>query len=667
MSVDTTTVVTKRPTLWRNRDFMVLWSGQLVSTLGSRTSTTALPLLVLALTGSPADAGIVGAAGTLPFLLSLPAGVLVDRWNRKWILLVSELVAGLALAGIPIALWLSALTVTQLALTAFVQGCCAAFFGLAETAALPQIVPASQLAAAVAQNEGKSRGASLVGPPLGGLLFGLGRVLPFVIDAVTYLISAAGLLLIRRELQGERRSTKRSFLRETAEGLAWLWRQPFARAAVLLIAASNLVFQALVLILVVLVRDHGAASGEIGLMLGIYGGGGLLGALLAGRLQPYLRAKTVIIGANWIWAGLLVLMLTNHNPILLGLIGGASAFVGPLWNVVMISYQLTIVPEHLMGRVGSAVMTLVGGVMPVGSLAAGYLLVSVGPVRAIAVLAAFMCATAVVATVNPAIRNLPAGELSSTERTTRLRDMSNSSEALVRAFAPTGRLRASINLGNPILAHRDPVTGETGGVSVDLARALGRELGLEVELILFEKAVLSVDAVRAEQADVGFFAVDPARSEGLRFSAPYVLIEGSYLVPKDSALRNNAEVDRPGAHVAVGQGSAYDLFLSRDLQAAQVKRLANAPAVLQAVRAGRIEVAAGIRQLLESWAEQDGSLRVLPGHFMVIQQAMGLPAGRGDAAAEALAEFVERMKSTGFVAEALARHGIEGASVAPST
>ncbi len=234
-----------------------------------------------------------------------------------------------------------------------------------------------------------------------------------------------------------------------------------------------------------------------------------------------------------------------------------------------------------------------------------------------------------------------------------------------RALAPVGRLRAAINLGNPILAHRDAVTGQAGGVSVDLARALAGELNAAVELILFEKAALSVDAVRGEQADVGFFAVDPARSEGLRFTAPYLLIEGSYLVPRGSALPDNAAVDRAGTRVAVGRGSAYDLFLSRELQAAQVERVANARAVLQALKAGQVEVAAGIRQLLAGWASQDPSLRLLPGRFMVIEQAMGLPAGRGDAAAQALAGFVERMKSSGFVAEALARHGIEGASVAP--
>jgi polar amino acid transport system substrate-binding protein len=238
------------------------------------------------------------------------------------------------------------------------------------------------------------------------------------------------------------------------------------------------------------------------------------------------------------------------------------------------------------------------------------------------------------------------------------------SEELVRAFAPSGRLRASINLSNPILAHRDAVTDAAGGVSVDLARALGRELNVDVELILFDKAVLSVDAVRNERADVGFFAIDPARNDGLRFTAPYVLIEGSYLVPAASPLRDNADVDRPENHVAVGEGTAYDLFLSRELVAAQVVHVAHAPDVLQAVQAGQVEVAAGIRQVLEAWAADDRSLRTLPGRFMVIKQAMGLPAGRGDAAANALAEFVERQKSSGFVAEALIRHGIEGASVA---
>ncbi|MDM0012026.1 transporter substrate-binding domain-containing protein [Variovorax sp. J22P168] len=237
--------------------------------------------------------------------------------------------------------------------------------------------------------------------------------------------------------------------------------------------------------------------------------------------------------------------------------------------------------------------------------------------------------------------------------------------AVVSAFTPAGALRASINLGNPILAGRG-ADGEPAGVSVDLARAFAERLGVALELVVFEKAAASVDAVRNEQADIGFFAIDPARSEGLRFTAPYVLIEGSYLVPAGSAIGRNDDVDRESQRIAVGTGSAYDLFLTREIRRAQIVRVQGASGVMQSLRAGEVEVAAGIRQVLEAEAAADAGLRLLPGRFMVIQQAMGTPASRGAEAQAALAGFVEEMKAGGFVAEALKRHGIAGASVAPA-
>ena len=235
------------------------------------------------------------------------------------------------------------------------------------------------------------------------------------------------------------------------------------------------------------------------------------------------------------------------------------------------------------------------------------------------------------------------------------------------AFAPGGTLRASINVGNPILAAPGAAGGEPAGVSVDLAREFARRLGVPLELVVFEKAAASVDAVRSGRADLGFFAIDPARSEGLQFTAPYVLIEGSYLVPQASALTENAQVDRPGQRISVGSGSAYDLFLTRELGHAEIVRLAGAPPALAAVRAGEVEVAAGIRQVLEAEARRAPGVRVLPGRFMVIQQAMGMPAGRGAPAGELLAGFVEEMKATGFVDQALRRHRIDGATVAPAS
>ncbi|MDT0136876.1 ABC transporter substrate-binding protein [Acidovorax sp. PRC11] len=233
------------------------------------------------------------------------------------------------------------------------------------------------------------------------------------------------------------------------------------------------------------------------------------------------------------------------------------------------------------------------------------------------------------------------------------------------AFAPTGRLRASINLGNPILAHRD-AQGAPGGVSVDLARELARRLGVEAELVVFDTAAKSVEAVRAGKADVGFFAIDPLRGEGIAFTAPYVLIEGSYLVREDSPITDNAQVDRAGVSVAVGQGSAYDLFLTRELKAARIVRAPSSPAVVGTFLEQSLDVAAGVRQQLEADAQRLPGLRLLPGRFMVIQQAMGLPKDRPEAAACLLREFVEEMKAQGFVAEAMRRHGVQGASVAPA-
>ena len=236
----------------------------------------------------------------------------------------------------------------------------------------------------------------------------------------------------------------------------------------------------------------------------------------------------------------------------------------------------------------------------------------------------------------------------------------------VEAFAPTGKLRAAINLGNPILASKNTTTGQPQGVSVDLTRALAQRLGVDVEFVVVEAAAKSVDAVRSGQADIGFFAVDPVRGEGIEFTAPYVLIEGAYLVRMDSPLQSNEEVDRPGRSVVVGKGSAYDLFLTREIKQATLVRAATSPKVVDHFLERQADVAAGVKQQLEFDAARLGGLRLLPGRFMVIAQAMGMSKSRPAAAQAQLAAFVEEMKSSGFVAHALAHHGIQGASVAPA-
>ncbi len=231
-------------------------------------------------------------------------------------------------------------------------------------------------------------------------------------------------------------------------------------------------------------------------------------------------------------------------------------------------------------------------------------------------------------------------------------------------LAGTGKMRVAINLGNPILASR-AANGDLQGVSVDLAREAARRLGLTPDLIAFQSAGNVVEAVKAQQVDLAFVAIDPVRGADIDSTPPYVIIEGAYLVRNDSTLQRNDDVDRPGTRVVVGKGSAYDLYLTRALKQATLVRAPTSPAVTDMFLAQRLDVAAGVRQQLEADAKRVRGVRLLPGRFMVIEQAMGVPKGR-TAAQAWLSGFIEEMKASGFVAQALQRHGIEGASVAPA-
>lgn len=239
--------------------------------------------------------------------------------------------------------------------------------------------------------------------------------------------------------------------------------------------------------------------------------------------------------------------------------------------------------------------------------------------------------------------------------------------SVIAAFTQTGALRAAINMGNPILAGMHPATGEPCGVSVDLARAFAERLGVSLELVVFDAAAKSVDAVTDDRADIGFFAVDPVRGASIAYTAPYVLIEGCYLVRRSSSIRSSDDVDRAGNRIAVGTGSAYDLYLTRELEHARIVRAPTSPSVVDTFIEQGLEVAAGVKQQLEADVRRFPGLRLLDGRFMVIQQAMGTARTRGPGASRCLGEFVEDMKARGFVTQALRRHRIDGASVAPPT
>ena len=235
---------------------------------------------------------------------------------------------------------------------------------------------------------------------------------------------------------------------------------------------------------------------------------------------------------------------------------------------------------------------------------------------------------------------------------------------VVRALAPDGTLRAAINFGNPILANKDAKTGEPFGVSVDIARALGKRLNVPVELVLFNSAGKVVEAVSANEVSIAFVAIDPVRAATTAYTAPYVIIEGAYLVREHSPLRDNAEVDRAGTRVVVGAGSAYDLYLTREIKNATLVRAPTSPLVTDEMLKQNLEVAAGVKQQLQADAARVGGVRLLPGRFMVFNQAVGMPIARA-IAVDYVKAFVEDVKASGFVANALERHGIKGALVAP--
>jgi polar amino acid transport system substrate-binding protein len=231
-------------------------------------------------------------------------------------------------------------------------------------------------------------------------------------------------------------------------------------------------------------------------------------------------------------------------------------------------------------------------------------------------------------------------------------------------LAPTGKLRVGINYGNPVLATKDPISGQLGGVAVDLARELGRRTDLPVGLVGFESAGKMVEGLQAAAWDVAFLAVDPGREQEISFTAPYIEIEGTYLVPPGSALVAIADVDRENVRVGVSSKSAYDLFLSRNLKQAQLVRASSPEAAFELIIAGKVDVLGGVRQhLVANTAKLPGS-RVFDGRFMAIQQALGIPKGR-EAGLSYLREFIEDVKASGLVARALEKAGVQGVSIAP--
>lgn len=234
------------------------------------------------------------------------------------------------------------------------------------------------------------------------------------------------------------------------------------------------------------------------------------------------------------------------------------------------------------------------------------------------------------------------------------------------SFAPTGTLRVGINLGNPILANEESGTKILHGVTIDIANEIGKRISLPVQLIPFKTAGATVDAVKAGEIDLVFVAIDPVRGADISYTPAYIQIEGAYMVKATSPLKSNDEVDVPGTEIVVGNGSAYDLYLTREIKNASLLRAASSQAVVDDFMSGKGNVAAGVKQQLESDAKRYDGLRMLPGRFMVINQAIGIPKARGnyESTTAYLGTVIAELKQSGFITDAMKRHNIQGAKVA---
>jgi MFS family permease len=394
--------------LRRNRDFVLLQVGQALSTVGSEASGIAYTLLVLALTGSPAKAGLAAFARLVPYaLFALPSGVASDRFNRKWLMIWADVVRVLALGSLGVSAATGHVTFPQILIVAFVEGTMFVVFNIAEIGAVRSVVPAVQLQSAFATEQARMSSVYLVGPPLGGALFGLARSLPFLVDAVSYAFSTGTLLAMRTPFQEEREEEETvGIWTQIKEGLAWLWGHPFLRTCALLFVGANFLFGALDLVLIVAAKRQGYSSVVIGGLVAATGAFSLLGSLAAPRFLRLLPMRAVLVLSAWLSVGIVAFVIESNVFVLVA--GTAPLiFFNPTVNAMVIGYRVAIVPDRLQGRVNSVARSLALLAFPLGPVVAGLLLASYSARTAAAFVLAGFIILAIVTTVNRSIRGAP--------------------------------------------------------------------------------------------------------------------------------------------------------------------------------------------------------------------------------------------------------------------
>jgi MFS family permease len=390
--------------LWRNRDFVLYQGGQLLSQFGSSMSNVAYPLLTLAVTHSAAKAGYVGAVGLLPWLhISIPAGVAADRADRRRLMIVSDALGAVSVAVLGVLVVLRAATLWPILVVSFLDRTASVIFAIAGAGVLRQVVARPQIANAASASMARGSTVRLLGPPVGGALFGLARSVPFLADAGSYAFSTVSLLLMRTRFQEERDPTVEATVRE---GLAYFWRMPFLRVVVAMISVSNFANTGLLLAVVVLAKRQGVSSAGVGAFIALTGAAALLGSTLSPLLRRVFPMRAILLSEFWT-ALVYVPFVVHPSVYVLAAALAVQTFCFPNTDSAVAAYSYILIPDHLLGRAMSASQTLRVAAGPLGPLAAGLLLSNVSPRLAVAALAAPVVVAAALGTLSPAVRDLP--------------------------------------------------------------------------------------------------------------------------------------------------------------------------------------------------------------------------------------------------------------------
>jgi MFS family permease len=404
------------PSLWRNRDFMLLQAGRLVSNAGTQATTIAYPLLVLALTHSAAKAGLVGFARLIPnALFSLPAGIVADRWNRRRLMILSEVVCALAIGVLAVLLLAGEIAFPVIVVVAFVEGSAAVFFSLAATGSTKAIVPTAELPASISISTARIAAVQLAGPPIGGALFAIGRAVPFITDCISYVVSSFTVTLIRTPFQQQRAADTSRLRTQLAAGFHFLWANPFIRVTTFLYALGNVTMPAYVLVVIVVGRREGLSGGEIGLLVALVGASVLLGSLAAGRFRRALSVRRIILTELSLGLGAVAFLIWPSIYVLLAAMI-ILAFSYPITDSVVVGYRYAVTPEHVLGRAESVRSNLASLLYPLGPLVAGLLLSVTSPRVTVACFVSLSALLLAWGILSPAIRNAPSlDELESAE------------------------------------------------------------------------------------------------------------------------------------------------------------------------------------------------------------------------------------------------------------